>query len=275
MSVPPIQSDGFRKLIADFVARYPDVRMSLQLSSAYVDLLGAGYDVALRASTRLEPGLVAKTLLRSKLSCVASPAYLAEHGTPKTAADLRHHRCLMGFAKGEIPETEWPLVSGSRLRLSGVFHSNDPGILRELARAGLGVALLPQMMLKADLETGALVEILDGVVGTETRVSVVYAEREFIPAQVRAFIDEITKWAPAELATDAAKQYGRDGPEKKVAKKNESQKKRPAKKESQKNRPAKSPKSSPAPASPARASRERAARSGRTAPGRADTKSVA
>lgn len=195
VAMPPLSGGKLRERVAEFAARHPDVRLSIQFSSAYVDLLSGAYDVALRASLRLEPGLVAKTVGRSRLLCVASPAYLAANGTPKTAADLKRHRCLMGFARGEVPEIEWPLPTGSRVRLQGSFFSNDIEMLREAARAGLGIALLPDVVLYEDIERGTLVPLLLDVVGADSRISIVYAEREFIPPQVRAFIDELSGWA--------------------------------------------------------------------------------
>jgi len=203
VSVPPMQSEAFRQLIIDFCRQYPDVRVSIQFSSAYVDLLGAGYDVALRASTRLEPGLVSKTLLRARVGCVASPAYLAAKGTPKTVADLKRHTCLMAFAKGEIPETEWPLLGGGRVRVEGRLHSNDLTMLRDATASGMGISLLPEIVTQEAISRGMLVPVLADVVGAETRMSIVYAERELMPAQVRAFIDMVSRWAPTGLAIAA------------------------------------------------------------------------
>ena len=199
VSVPPLASGQLRSHIAKFVARYPEVRLSIQFSSGYADLLSGACDVALRASPRLEPGLVARTVARSRLACIASPSYLAANGTPKTPADLKRHRCLMGFARGEIPDTEWPLEDGSRVRLSGSFFSNDLAMLLEAARQGLGLALLPDLVAEPDLKSGALVQVLEGVVGTESRVSIVYAERAFLPPQVRAFVDELSSWVASDL----------------------------------------------------------------------------
>lgn len=199
VSVPPLASGQLRERIAGFVARYSEVRLSIQFSSSHADLLSGACDVALRASTRLEPGLVARTVARSQLVCVASPAYLAANGVPKTPAELKRHRCLMGFAKGEIPDTDWPLEDGTRVRLQGSFFSNDLPMLLEAARHGLGLALLPDLMAAPDLESGALVRVLAGVVGIETRVSIVYAERAFLPPQVRAFVDELSRWAASDM----------------------------------------------------------------------------
>jgi DNA-binding transcriptional LysR family regulator len=195
VSVPPMNDPGFHALLCAFAERYPEVRLQVDFSTHLVDLHRGGYDVALRASPELQPGLVARTLLRNEVIAVAAPAYLAAKGTPRSARDLRHHRCLMGFARGEVPQTQWPLRSGSRLRVEGCFFSNDIRLLCEAAVRGLGIALLPRMMVDAPIDRGALVQVLPAVIGADSRVAVVYAEREFVPAPVRAFVDTLVQWS--------------------------------------------------------------------------------
>src|SRR5262245_6262452 len=100
VSVPPIRSKSFSEMICAFIEKYPEVRLSICYSTQLVDLLRGGYDVAIRATADLEPGLVARTLMRDRIVAVASPAYLKKHGAPRAIRDLRKHRCLMGFARG-------------------------------------------------------------------------------------------------------------------------------------------------------------------------------
>jgi DNA-binding transcriptional LysR family regulator len=199
VSVPPMRSPEFNAFLTRFAATYPGVRLSVHFSSSHVDLVRGGYDVAMRASATLEPGLVARTLRRDALLVVAAPAYLAAHGTPRTRRDLRAHRVLQGFARGERPSTYWPLVGGGQVRVEGVLATNELGLLCDAAEQGLGLALIPRFLAHDRLEQGALVHVLAGVVGTETKVSVVYREREFVAPQVRAFVDALVAWAPEGL----------------------------------------------------------------------------
>jgi DNA-binding transcriptional LysR family regulator len=200
VSAPPFTSDSFSKLVCDFMAQFPRVRLHLHLSTVHVDLLRDGYDVAIRATGELEPGLVARTLIKNELLAVASPGYLAAHGAPRTPRELKQHRCLLGFARGEVPQTHWPLAGGRKLHVEGAFSSNDVVILRDAVLRGLGIALMPRMLIETELSEGALVPVLGGTIGARNSVSVVYPEREFVPAQVRAFVDAVIAWAPAELA---------------------------------------------------------------------------
>jgi DNA-binding transcriptional LysR family regulator len=200
VSVPPLgvtsgTADSFYAMVASFARTHPNVRIQIHVSSRVVDLLREGYDVALRSTSQVQPGLIARTLERNKLIAVAAPDYLREHGTPRAVEDLRRHRCLATFAHGELPQRTWPASRGIA-HVESSFSSNDPALLREVALKGLGIALLPRLLVHESLETGALVQVLAGVVEAEHHVAVVYPEREFLPAHVRAFVDALVEWAP-------------------------------------------------------------------------------
>ena len=204
VSVPPILIHGFHAMICEFAERHPDVRLQIHFSTRHVDLQRDGYDVALRAGTVFEPGLVARPLARMPVFAVASPAYLAAHGVPRTAKDLKQHRCLLGFARGELPDQYWPLKNGGKLHVEGHFVSNEVTLLSQAAVRGLGVAFLPAMFVRPLIDCGELVQVLSGVVETTSTVAVVYLEREFLPPYVKAFVEAVVTWGRRELATGNA-----------------------------------------------------------------------
>lgn len=216
VSVPPLQDHAFFEMLTTFARDFPDVRLHVHFSTAHVDLQRDGFDVALRASSDPSPGLYSRSLARSRLVAVASPAYLAEHGTPRTRRDLAKHHCLMGFARGELPQTQWPIHGGGKLHVEGTFFSNEITLLAHAAANGLGIAVLPLQLVGPLLESGALVHVLAGIVEAESRIAVVYVEREFVPPQVRAFVDRVTEWSkksllqviPTKCAEHAAKASG-------------------------------------------------------------------
>ncbi|HEY4184837.1 MAG TPA: LysR family transcriptional regulator [Polyangia bacterium] len=200
VSVPPIMSPGFRAMLTGFAVRYPEVRLQVSFSTQLVDLQRGDYDLAVRAgSAALQPGLVARTFARDPVIAVASPRYLAERGVPRTRRDLRAHRCLMGFARGEVPQTYWPLAGGGQVHVTGAFFSNELTLLTDAAVMGLGIAMLPLMLAGPFLERGELTHVLPKTLGAESRIAVVHVEREFVPAPVRAFIDALIAWAPSEF----------------------------------------------------------------------------
>ncbi len=84
-----------------------------------------------------------------------------------------------------------------------MLSSNDLRLLREAAVRGLGIALLPQLVIGDLIERGLLVQVLPGIVEAENNVAVVYPEREFLPPQVRAFVDVLVAWSPALKASSA------------------------------------------------------------------------
>ena len=198
VSVPPLLPTSFRDMLCSFIERYPEVRLQVQSTSRLVDLQRDGYDVALRATGELEPGLIARPLAREPRICVASPAYLERNGTPRTRRDLARHRCLMGFARGELPESHWSFDTGS-LHVEGTLFSNELTLLRDAAVRGLGIAYLPLVLVYADLESGRLRPVLPDTLRGEVTIAVVYAERQFLPPAVRAFVDAVVEWAPTEL----------------------------------------------------------------------------
>jgi DNA-binding transcriptional LysR family regulator len=198
VSVPPTMSEGFFAMISEFAGRYPDVRLHVFSSAAAVDLRRDGWDVALRASVDIEPGLVARTLARSSIVGVASPSYLATSGVPRRRKDLARHRCLMTYGRDGLPQARWPSRKGS-FRVEGSFFSNDLSLVTDAARRGLGIAMLPLVFAQPLLDSSELVRVLPGVLEVDTVVAAVYPERELVPPPVRAFVDALVAWAPTEL----------------------------------------------------------------------------
>ncbi|AKV03840.1 Transcriptional regulator, LysR family [Labilithrix luteola] len=205
VSLPPMTGARFLDTIAEFAEAHPAVRLHVFFSSRMIDLRREGYDVALRATEVLEPGLVARTIARTSLVAVASRAYLAEHGEPRRASDLSHHRCLMGFARGELPQTHWP-IGKKKVALEGAFFSNSPELLCRLAARGRGIALVPAVAAAGYVERGELVHVMSTLLRVEGRMALVYPERDLVPPQVRAFIDWMVARLPPLFAPGSATQ---------------------------------------------------------------------
>lgn len=195
VSAPTMQGFRFGELIASFLLQHPEVRLELESTTRHVDLLAGGFDVAIRASTDLAPGLVARSLGKTRLLAVASPDYLASAPALRTVADLARHKCIVGYDRGEHPATHWPLIDRGRVRVEARFASNDISAMRECAVRGGGVAMLPEAAIFDDLESGALVPVLERKVGTVAVVAVVYAERAFVAPAIRAFVDAVVAWS--------------------------------------------------------------------------------
>lgn len=194
VSIPPgTGSAFFGPLIAGFISKYPDVSLEIFSTSRYVDLVAEGVDVALRAGTVQGSGLISRTLWNGDICAVASPGYLAQRGAPEAAEDLAEHDCLRGMSGALQHHQEWPLRDGGQVSVSGRLVSNDLGMLYVAAEAGHGITLLPRSFVEPALAKGTLVEVLPGVVGTQTVMRLVFIERRLMPAKVRAFIDHVVE----------------------------------------------------------------------------------
>lgn len=193
VSLPPDGRGVFNPVLLAFHDRYPDVRLEAHFTTAHVDLVGTNYDVAIRAAQELDPSLVARRLATADNIAVASPGYLAR-GVPRTAEDLARHTCLVGFARGEVPATHWPLLAGGQVRVEGGLVSNSIELLAAAAMAGRGIALLPRPLIADALADGRLVPVLEGIVGAKAVIAAVYPARQLVPPAVRAFVDFVAAW---------------------------------------------------------------------------------
>ncbi len=202
-SIPPMVGGGLPDVLADFAREYPSIRLHVDVSNRTVDLSRERFDVAIRATGRLDSGLTARTLAKVSLMGVASPTYVARHGTPTTVADLRDHRCLVGLDAEGRPQAYW-MIGKKRRAIQGVAYSNDPHLVLRWALRGLGIALLPSTLVAAHLTRGELVAILPGVLRTEGTVSLVMLERKLLTPAVRAFVEFVSKRAPAALTNPSA-----------------------------------------------------------------------
>ena len=133
--------------------------------------------------------LIARKLHTDRLIVFASPEYLDRMGTPKKAADLSKHICIVGFSGGWTPNYAWPLWKGGTVSVGGRLSSNEIGLIRKAAIDGLGCALIASAIVADDVKAGKLVPILVDQVGAELPISLVYADREFIDPKVREFVD--------------------------------------------------------------------------------------
>jgi DNA-binding transcriptional LysR family regulator len=177
-------------LIAEFLAEQPKLRVELHATDRVVDLVGDRIDVALRISESRQPGLIARKLGTDRSVACASPAYLRARGTPRHPRELVDHDCLRYTNKR--PAEEWRFRIGNvdeSIQVRSPFGAGDAITLREAARAGIGIAALPETMIEPELKSGALVEVLADFPLPALGIYAVYPERTHLPQKVRAFLD--------------------------------------------------------------------------------------
>jgi DNA-binding transcriptional LysR family regulator len=179
-------------MLAEFIARYPAVLLELDLSPRRVDLLGENFDLAVRMGDLPDDSLLAAHRL-AVLSCglYAAPDYLARNGHPEHPDDLLRHDTLRIFERDREP-AEWILLHGKR-RWRGMprQHSsaNSPEVLVVLARAGAGIAAVPDVFAEAGLRRGELVRVLPEWGLPAHTAWAVFPGRRLMPAKTRVFIE--------------------------------------------------------------------------------------
>jgi len=174
-------------LAADFLQRYDQVRVDLQLTDSVVDLAGEGFDVAVRVGKIAAEGLVARPLRPYRMVIAAAPAYLQHHGVPQRAADLAHHQCLSHSVWQR--RVEWALRDGEE-RFFWPEHArlvcNQGDGLRQAALRGIGLVMQPEVLLAEDLASGALVPVMQHCLPVPRPVHLVYApDRQQLPKLAR------------------------------------------------------------------------------------------
>ncbi len=177
--------------LAAFAARHPHVRFEIELADRVVDIVDEGLDLAIRIGDVGPQTLIGRRLGVSQLICCASPAYLAQRGTPRTPADLAHHACLT-YAYSASSNT-WrfraPEGRDETVRVAGPAHANNGEMLASLAAAGLGITLEPDFIVAPELRRGALVPLLEGFAPPATAIHAVYPSRRHLSAKVRVLVD--------------------------------------------------------------------------------------
>jgi DNA-binding transcriptional LysR family regulator len=178
-------------ILPRFQEEYPAITLDLTLSDAVVDLVEERADLAIRVGPLRDSRLRAKKLGRSEMAVVASPDYLARHGTPQHPSDLDAYRCLHFSFRRSVDR--WPFTvegRGIQRPVSGLFFGNSGEVVRQMAAAGGGIARLGRFHIAADLKEGRLVEVLRAFnPGDGEDIHAVYVGQERLAVRIRAFLD--------------------------------------------------------------------------------------
>jgi DNA-binding transcriptional LysR family regulator len=149
-------------LLPEFLATYSEVSIDLHLSDAMVDLIGQGFDAAIRIAALPDSSLVARRLCEMPQYLVGSPAYLSRHGRPRHPLQLAGHRCV-GYSHTATPET-WRFAKDGRsatVRPSGPLRVNNGDAMMPALIAGTGLGILPEFILRDALADGRLERLLE------------------------------------------------------------------------------------------------------------------
>ncbi|MBW6493557.1 MAG: LysR family transcriptional regulator [Burkholderiaceae bacterium] len=178
-------------LVASFLDANPEVSISLDLADRLADVINEGIDLAVRIGMLDDSNLVGIRLAANQRVIVASPQYLATHGTPLAPADLARHECLTFGNYGNQARGWQLLVDGEAqwIRVSGSLACNDGAVLHDWALAGRGLAWRSLWEAGEDLRAGRLRSVLDNFAAPDNAIYAVFAQRRLLPLRVRAFVD--------------------------------------------------------------------------------------
>jgi DNA-binding transcriptional LysR family regulator len=178
-------------LALKWMREHPAVQVDLMFDDRYVNLLEQGVDIAVRMGQMADSTLGARFLGTNPWLMVASPAYLKAHGTPRTAAAVARHPCLVySTVQGDA---RWRLVpprggEAVAVAVKGPLKSNNLSALLAAARAGMGLAILPWYVARESLQDRSVVRLLADHALPAQDMHAVFPSPKLVPAKVTAFI---------------------------------------------------------------------------------------
>ena len=179
-------------MVRDFLARYPAVRLDLQLQDQQVDIIADGFDLAIRIATLEDSQLVARRIAPAHLILCASPGYFERHRVPRTPQELLQHECIV-YTYGRDPG-KWRFRGSDDepeivVPVQGPVHTNNGLVEKQAALDGVGLALLPTFYVSQELSDGRLVAVPMQPPPVTLGIHAVYAERRGLSPKVRALVD--------------------------------------------------------------------------------------
>ena len=193
--------------LVDFAVAHPEISLDIHLDDNFVDLVEEGFDVAIRMTRLADSSLIARRLASLDLALCASPALLARLGRPAHPSELAAFPAVIDSNSRMF--SSWTFrdpASGEAfpVPVSGQFTANSPVTVRAAVRAGLGFAMIPEFVVRADIAAGRLVRVLDSFMPQEAGIYAVFPHRRHLPVRVRLFVDFLATWFRKSDAGDAA-----------------------------------------------------------------------
>jgi DNA-binding transcriptional LysR family regulator len=181
----------FAGVLADYQARYPEVRLDIDLSGRLVNLVEEGFDLALRATAAPDESLIARPITKIAFYLVGAPAYLERAGRPAKLSDLSR-QALLHYALYPGESFSFAGEHGvETVKINPALRSANETLLHMAALEGMGLAFLPKWLVADDIAAGRLEHVMPEQVLFEGKLFAVYPSRKYLSAKVRTFIDFI------------------------------------------------------------------------------------
>ncbi len=178
--------------LGPFLKQYPDVGIDLSLTDRRVSLIEEGFDLAIRIGTLDDSTMIARKLAPMRVVVVASPDYLAEHGTPAHPNDLSDHRCIVDT--NIRSDRRWRFrIDGreSTVPVDGPYLVDSPEASRAMAVAGVGIGMCAMYVANSDIVAGRLQPLFEEYEAYDFGVYAIYPQSRHLTTRVRVLIDHL------------------------------------------------------------------------------------
>jgi DNA-binding transcriptional LysR family regulator len=178
-------------LLLDFMALHPRIDLDVGFSDRAVNLIDEGYDAAVRIGTVTDPTLIARKIGQSRIILAASPAYLRQHGTPTTPADLINHQCVIDTNLRDPLTWNFRQPGGGvqAVRVTGRLRVSNADACLMAAERDHGIIRSPSFIVGPALARGTLAPVLPAFEDTPLGINVLYPPTRHLTTKVRALVD--------------------------------------------------------------------------------------
>lgn len=184
----------FMPKLGDFKRRYPEIELDIDYSDRLVDVIEEGFDAVIRSGTPSDSRLVARRLGTCRKVLVGAPSYFSQAGMPSKPEDLTNHARLHYRFPSTGKLDVWPLGDKTEMiperPASMVTNTLDPQVC--FAEQGLGIAYLPEIAVRRQLEQGSLVTVLDEYDRENMVFHVLWPSGRHLSVKIRLFVDFVT-----------------------------------------------------------------------------------
>ncbi|TQV84708.1 LysR family transcriptional regulator [Exilibacterium tricleocarpae] len=185
-----LNQDVIATLCAGFLKKHPKVDLDIQFSDGNVDLIRSGYDIAVMFGPLTSSDLVARLLFERAMILVASPAYLRTRGRPHAPQELSQHQGILLGSHSSAPI--WPLGTGNQKSLVSFrakVCANSSTTVKQMAVAGLGIAMMTEAQCRRELQNGTLVQVLKECPIEPLKAYGLYSSRYQLAPKITVFLD--------------------------------------------------------------------------------------
>ena len=191
ITAPGLYADQYvAPALAEFTDKYPEVSIELDTSMKVVDIVGDGFDLAVRMSALEDSSLIARKIAPRRIMVCASPAYLNRHGRPSDPEELRSHNCLT------FPDMPWRFryPDGVRsIKVQGTWSSDNGRALVAASERGLGLIRMTDYYLAAQLQSGEFEMVLEDFEVQDAATWIIFPARDHLPTRVRFLIEFLSE----------------------------------------------------------------------------------